>query len=613
MASPGEGPIEAGLPGVWVSIGREARMLAGNGRRIFWLGAHKLLVGTELARLRELGYEVYNPPYLSHISDQSVAPVWNRGQASTLPPEVFEKLSRHNFFYSAVTPEIADLLNGYFDAVVVTIVARWAAEILRVYRGPCIFRAYGQTHLLSDEFEDCGVRELVESRDDFHFSPHSQETLDQEAEWLKARATVVPYCLPADVFDHRGAWAASGTRSGDILVTAPNVLGNPFHRAHYDFLKEFFHQRHFRYCGVQLVDIRDEAVVGSLDRETQIRMFTQASGYLYTYRDPRVCYLPPIEMIVMGGPVAYFGGSLLARYVGKGGPGEAGTVTEAHRIVDRLRAGDPVLVREITESQKPVAALYDPAHVWPIFDAEMARMVGDRKPASTMRPRNAEEGLRQFLRLFVGPSGPVEAPVAEEETEPLVDAVTGLVLDRPVDPEEADALAKAAGESGPWAVLAEAVRLGGNGSVPLERATGRPQASRRTPIDLQRTFAPQGSLLLAGRWDLDESSSLHVRASEHGEAGFLVAGPYATLPVGRYVMCVRAKLEPLHAEVGTMDVVRNGHVVCKEQLVGHLPDFERFECSFEVRDDDAKLEFRVYANGSGRLRIESVSVERVSN
>lgn len=36
-------------------------------KRIFWLGMHKVLSQTELPHLRALGYEVFNPPYLSSV------------------------------------------------------------------------------------------------------------------------------------------------------------------------------------------------------------------------------------------------------------------------------------------------------------------------------------------------------------------------------------------------------------------------------------------------------------------------------------------------------------------------------------------------------------------
>jgi hypothetical protein len=73
------------------------------------------------------------------------------GQSSTLLPDVFERLASYNFFYNTIDPEIADILNEYFDAVIVTIVARWVMEVLRVFSGPILFRSYGQTSLLSGD------------------------------------------------------------------------------------------------------------------------------------------------------------------------------------------------------------------------------------------------------------------------------------------------------------------------------------------------------------------------------------------------------------------------------------------------------------------------------
>src|SRR4051794_37094088 len=112
--------------------------------RVFWLGMHKILVQTELPRLRSLGFEVFNPPYLSPIPDQSAQLNWDAKQATTLPPDVFQKLSKHNFFYNSVTKEIADILNQYFEAIIVTIHPLWLSEILKVYNGKVIYRTYGQ-------------------------------------------------------------------------------------------------------------------------------------------------------------------------------------------------------------------------------------------------------------------------------------------------------------------------------------------------------------------------------------------------------------------------------------------------------------------------------------
>src|SRR3954451_21877723 len=115
-------------------------------QRLFWLGMHKVLSRTELPRLRQLGYEVFNPPYLSTIYDQSANLEWDKDQPSTLPAEVFDRLSKYNFFYNHIEPEIAELLNTYFDAVVVTILPHWLAPILTTFRKTIIYRTYGQTY-----------------------------------------------------------------------------------------------------------------------------------------------------------------------------------------------------------------------------------------------------------------------------------------------------------------------------------------------------------------------------------------------------------------------------------------------------------------------------------
>ncbi|QCG92189.1 hypothetical protein [Azospirillum sp. TSH100] len=581
---------------------------AGKGR-IFWFGAHKLLVGTELARLRALGYEVFNPPYLSHIPDQSVASTWDRNQPTTLPPEVFDKLSKYNFFYNSISPEIADILNSQFDAVVVTIVARWTAEILRVYDGPCIFRAYGQTHLLSDEFELCGVRPLIENRDNFHFCPHSDKTMEAEADWLRSRGTVIPYCLSEDIFQHRGIWAASTDRNDSILVTAPNILGNPFHRAHYDFLKEFFHQKHFKYCGVQLVDIDDDHVVGSLERRKQIGMFADASGYLYTYRDPRVCYLPPVEMIVLGGPVAYLSGSLLARHIGKGGPGEAASVMDAHRIVNAFRAKDHVFIDEVRQSQQHIATLYDPAHVWPIFDREMARMIGGR-PASGTRPQPGADGRRRFVRAFIDPAGQ-HSPA--QRIRQIADALSATVIEAPVGDEVRNHLAAVAGTAGPWPALQEAVRLNGGAVDFLERAIGRRSGKQQTVDDLHRDFAPPGSILRLGRWEMDDVLKRQVRVTDQGEAGFLLFGPFATLPEGHYRLEVMGRISATHIPAGCADVSCDGTVLASVTLESTSPQYERFTCDFHVGRSDGKYEFRIFTNGSAALSIERLTVIKLSD
>lgn len=94
-------------------------------KRLFWLGMHKILKPTELRRLRELGYEVFNPPYISPIYDQSADRSVDSNQPTTLPKEVFDELIAYDFFYKKISTRISELLNEYFDAAVVTINPDW--------------------------------------------------------------------------------------------------------------------------------------------------------------------------------------------------------------------------------------------------------------------------------------------------------------------------------------------------------------------------------------------------------------------------------------------------------------------------------------------------------
>ena len=574
--------------------------------RIFWLGAHKLLVNTELARLRELGFEVFNPPYLSHVNDQSADLRWDASQFTTLPPEVFQRLSRYNFFYNAIEPAIAELLNEYFDGVVVTIVARWAGEVLRAYKGPCVFRAYGQTSFLSSDFDALRARGLIEERDNFYFCPHSDETLEGEADWLRSRSQVVPYCLASEVIDWRGRWNEHREHSGEILVTTPNIAGNPFHLAHYQFVKEFFYQDHFRLCGVQLVDVEDDQVVGSVHRHAQLEMFARASGYLYTYRDPRVCYLPPIEMMIMGGPVAYLSGSLLARYVGKGGPGEARTIMEAHGICDAIRAGDSGLIREIVVSQVSVARKYEPDEVWPVFDRVVGGLLSQNAPSRSTSERPPRCDLRGFVNAYID-SIHLQSPEARKD---VADRLAQSMLGQAPPPDEREKLVELLGSAGATAVVQECARSPANLTGFQKSFLARPDVTTTDNDGEPRNFLVSGGIIGVGRWTIGPDGqrwrSVHV-----GEEGVLIHGPYFRLTPGLYRLAVRLRLSRSNVAAGEVDVLSAGQIVARRELKAASADFHTFELEFDVFRPTNTHEFRVHSDGSQQVDLESLTVERI--
>lgn len=344
-------------------------------KRIFWLGMHKVLSQTELPHLRALGYEVFNPPYLSSVYDQSAVYDWTPTDSS-LPREALEILQRTNFFYEEIPPEAAEVLNAYFDAAIVTINPLWLVHFLKVYHGRVIYRTYGQPDSLSDILGEVGGLRLVTERDDFWFMPHSEKVTGIEDDWLRSRMMIVPYCLTQDVVDLRDTWDMRASLP-EVALLAPRAADLPYYIANYQSLKRYFPAKGYRIFGAQNVPVRDEQVVGTVGRSEFLMRLAQMRGFAYHYEEPTVCYLPPIEFMTLGGPVLFRKGSLLSRYFPPGAPGRTDGIEDLVKRSELLRKGDGVLSRELVESQAEVRNLYSPETVWPIFDRAMATALGD--------------------------------------------------------------------------------------------------------------------------------------------------------------------------------------------------------------------------------------------
>lgn len=379
-------------------------------KRVFWLGMHKVLIQTELPRLRKLGYEVFNPPYLSEVPDQSANLAWDSSQETTLPNAVFDKISSYNFFYNEINDEIAEILNTYFDAVVVTISALWLSAIAKVYRGRIIFRTYGQHTLLSNDLAANDLLVNLSSRSNFHFVPHAEEALENEHSWLKRKAQVIPYCLPPDIFEHSDTWTGSFERaSAEIALTCPNI-DNAFFAEHYRFLKGNFPESFYKFFGVQLSTVDDKQIVGTLARNELISRMKRCAAYLYTYTDSRVCYLPPIEMMVLGGPVLFLKGSLLDKYFGENAPGRCENVEDARAKAMRLLDREDTFLSQILASQALVLRRYHPDFVWPVFDEYFSNIFNEQlDPERIFRypSSSVESSAKRIYMLHHFPGEPV--------------------------------------------------------------------------------------------------------------------------------------------------------------------------------------------------------------
>lgn len=376
-------------------------------RRIFWFGMHKVLKTTELPQLRALGFEVFNPAYISPVYDQSADRSIDRSQPTTLPPEVFDELLRHDFFYTEIPPRIAGLLNEYFDAAIVTINADWLAALMRAFRGQVIYRVYGQPFSLSEHFIAKGMWATLVERENFSIVPFAADSVEAEHQWfLDLCPAIVPYQIPDDVFEFSGAWAGRAHRP-EVAVSIPNIE-NPYYRAAYDSFAADYPHRVFRIYGPQRSVPPDARIVGALDRREFLGRLAGASCYLYHYRDA-VCYLPPIEMMEIGGPVIYAPGSLLARFFHGTTPGLIADQYDAEKKLRLLVSGDAGFVGEVVAAQADVKAKYDRNVVKPIFDRVFSGLLGDGRAAPAL-VRHAQAVMTSAGRAVGQPVPALAAP-----------------------------------------------------------------------------------------------------------------------------------------------------------------------------------------------------------
>lgn len=343
-------------------------------RRIFWLGMHKVLKRTELKQLRQLGYEVFNPAYISPIYDQSADRRIDDDQPTTLPAEIFAELLQHDFFYTEVPSRIAELLNAYFDVVIVTINIDWLLALLKAFTGQVIYRIYGQPYSLSDEVINKGRWLDLVGRDNLSIVPFATESVRNEHGWfLDLCPYVVPYQIPDDTFTQSGTWASQPHRQL-IAVSIPNIE-NPYYNTVYNNFANTFPGSSFQIFGPQRAVPPDPRIVGNLERLEFLRRLASASGYMYLYTD-WVCYLPPIEMMELGGPVLYRAGSLLSAFYDKASPGQFLDKVTADKKIGLLIAQDRGFINEVLSAQESVRTRYDRKIVIPIFNEVFTKLLG---------------------------------------------------------------------------------------------------------------------------------------------------------------------------------------------------------------------------------------------
>lgn len=362
-------------------------LISQKNKRIFCLSMHKKLVKIEIERLRILGYEVFEPPYLKKpISYQTTVWDWKQqsSSGSTLPLEALTILAKTNFFASFIPQLAAEILNQYFGTILVVGNQIWLKNILEVYRGKIIYRVHGQPYSLSQDLVNHSILDLIIERENFWFCPHHEKALLIEDLWLtRLNTRIIPCCLPNDIIRLQDTWEFKESYDTCIGLICPNILNNPFSYRYYGDIQRYFSGEQFKVFGTQVVTVPDPLVLGTLERKDFLAHFIKLHSFVYHYTESAFCHLAPIEFMTLGGPVLFQKGSLLSAYFeNMSAPGEAKDIKMlTMRAKQLLKKHACTLSNEIIDSQKKVRMLYHPNYVWPIFDKVIMEILGSNIPA----------------------------------------------------------------------------------------------------------------------------------------------------------------------------------------------------------------------------------------
>ncbi len=95
----------------------------------------------------------------------------------------------------------------------------------------------------------------------------------------------------------------------------------------------------------------DPNVIGYVSDNELFNLYASSTAFVYISSEERHLHYSPIEAIIVGAPVLYMRGSMLARLAGTELPGECRSLDEMREKSLRLITGDKDLQEEIIAQQ----------------------------------------------------------------------------------------------------------------------------------------------------------------------------------------------------------------------------------------------------------------------
>lgn len=358
-------------------------------KRILWLLNHTSARKVEVPLLLELGYEVFCPKSFSYESgDYSASVTYEYDASLSIPEKDLERLNRIDF-YESFSADDMELMNQYFDGIIVAPYSTNILQLVKRFHGIIIFRLFS---LLANEYTQILfsidkhlLTYISRSIDRIFFATAYNNLFDEESSILKNRELVLP--LPLKDAQPMRRWVGG---DGQFLFVCPKIRSNPYYEEIYETFKKDFGDLPHVIGGAQPIPVtNDPHVAGFLPNKAYEYNMTHLAAMYYHSQAPHHLHYHPLEAVRIGMPLVFMGGGMLDHLGGKSLPGRAATVHEAHKKLEHLLNGDRSFIRAVTESQEVLLQPFTMEHCRPYWQRGFQQIEEKAREVITVESRVA--------------------------------------------------------------------------------------------------------------------------------------------------------------------------------------------------------------------------------
>ena len=322
-------------------------------RRILWILNHKTLLPAEVPILESLGFEVFTPATTPSGTEFSSA-TGRHEKPSTIPAKSHSKLKGHSFYTDPWPSDLIQIINDKFDLVVTAVIDIPLTQALKHFNGPIIARVFGREAPLTyaELFQHYGCTDLIKHASTRFMLGQAYSNIDCiEEDFLKEGASTIGCGVPRFIWDKQNTWTR---RRDDLLFICPRIESSPYYREKYDIIKSTFGSAVHTIIGAQATRSDDPSVVGFISDDELFSLYASSAAFVYISAEERHLHYSPIEAIIIGMPVLYMRGSMLAMLAGTELPGECHSLDSMREKADRLVRGDESLQGAIIAGQSRI-------------------------------------------------------------------------------------------------------------------------------------------------------------------------------------------------------------------------------------------------------------------